>query len=104
LSDGGDSEEWELRAGRENLLGRNDPQHGIFPEIDLTKHDPTSSVSRRHALIHQRNGQYFIEDLGSANGTFLNELTRLPKGEQRLLSNGAELKLGSVRLRFMLLD
>ncbi len=29
-------------------------------------------VSRQHALVYRREGQCYIEDLGSANGTFLN--------------------------------
>jgi eukaryotic-like serine/threonine-protein kinase len=103
---GGEGElaEWELKAEGEIMLGRIDPQQGIYPQIDLTMHDPTSSVSRRHARIYQRNGQFFLADLGSSNGTFLNGSNRLPKGEQHALTNGAELKLGEVRLRFVLFD
>jgi pSer/pThr/pTyr-binding forkhead associated (FHA) protein len=32
-----------------------------------------SSVSRQHAVIQRRNGQFFVTDLGSTNGTFVNE-------------------------------
>ena len=35
-------------------------------------------LSRRHAYIHQKSGQAYIEDLGSSNGTFVDGL-RLPK-------------------------
>jgi serine/threonine protein kinase len=104
LSGSGDLAEWELKAEGETLLGRIDPQQGIYPQIDLTKHDPTSSVSRRHAQIHQCNDQFFLEDLGSSNGTFLNGSNRLLKGEQHALTNGAELKLGEVKLRFVSFD
>lgn len=31
------------------------------------------SASGRHAFIYYRDGHYFIEDLGSLNGTYLNE-------------------------------
>jgi len=31
-----------------------------------------SSVSRVHAVITLEDGQYFLDDLGSSNGTFLN--------------------------------
>src|SRR5262249_11271640 len=33
---------------------------------------PALEISRSHARIWQRDGSYFIEDLGSSNGTFLN--------------------------------
>ena len=32
-----------------------------------------SSVSRQHAVIIRRNGQFFLSDLGSTNGTFIND-------------------------------
>ena len=32
-----------------------------------------TSVSRQHAVIQRRNGQFFVTDLGSTNGTFVNE-------------------------------
>ena len=31
-------------------------------------------VSRRHATLSYRNGKYFLKDLGSSNGTLVNEL------------------------------
>lgn len=34
---------------------------------------PNSAVSRRHAIINRSGGQFFIEDLGSRNGTFVNQ-------------------------------
>jgi predicted component of type VI protein secretion system len=37
---------------------------------DLVLTDP--SVSRRHAMIRRRDGEYAVEDLGSLNGTYLN--------------------------------
>jgi hypothetical protein len=32
----------------------------------------SDSISRRHAIVRQRDGDYLIEDLGSTNGTLLN--------------------------------
>lgn len=46
------------------ILGR--PRHGVHVDIDLT---PDLRVSRPHARISVAEGQYWIEDLGSANGT-----------------------------------
>jgi pSer/pThr/pTyr-binding forkhead associated (FHA) protein len=42
------------------------------------------AVSRRHAAILRESGQYFVEDLQSRNGTYLNDkrvTDRLPLGE-----------------------
>lgn len=56
------------------------------------------AVSGRHALITQEGGQFYIEDLNSSNGTFLNGERLLGK---RPLSNGDIIGLGqSVFLRF----
>ncbi|MBI3862098.1 MAG: PAS domain S-box protein, partial [Planctomycetia bacterium] len=43
---------------------------GRHPDCDIRVFDDT--VSRRHARITRRNGDFFIEDLGSRNGTYLN--------------------------------
>ena len=58
-------------------------------------------VSRRHAKIIARESQFFIEDLGSANGTFVNGSGKLPKGQLHALSSGDEVRLGETLLRFM---
>lgn len=87
------------------LLGRTDPHTGIFPEIDLTVHDPETKVSRRHARIYRQGEQFLIEDLGSVNGTIVNSLSggsiRLNQKSPRVLSAGDEVKLGSTTLKFM---
>jgi hypothetical protein len=57
-----------LRDG-ELLIGRADPARGITPAIDLTADD---AVSRRHARVARRGGACFLTDLGSTNGTKLN--------------------------------
>ncbi len=46
------------------VLGR--PRHGLHIDIDLT---PDLRVSRPHARISLADGEHWIEDLGSANGT-----------------------------------
>jgi serine phosphatase RsbU (regulator of sigma subunit) len=56
-----------------------------------------SSVSRRHALIAFENGAWVVRDLGSANGTFVND-RRVPA--EAPLAGGDTLRLGSVLLRF----
>ena len=58
------------------------------------------SVSRRHARITLSNGQYFVEDLGSTNGTFINRGKRLPPGQRQALCDGDEIIVGKTFLRF----
>ena len=88
------------------LIGRTDPHTGIFPEIDLTMHDPETKVSRRHARIYRQGEQFLIEDLGSVNGTIVNSISggsiRLNTKSPRVLSTGDELKLGGTTLKFMI--
>lgn len=60
------------------LIGRN-------PECALVLDD--DFASGRHARIYEREGQWFVEDLGSTNGTFL--------GSQRL-STPVPVEVGSV--------
>ncbi len=55
---------------------------------------PHRSVSARHAAIRHTLGKYFVRDLGSTNGTFLNG-HRL-ESEQELHS-GDELRFGAAR-------
>jgi len=89
----------------ENLVGRRDPQSNIFPEIDLSRYDPQTKISRRHARIWREGDSFLVEDLGSSNGTVLlpthNEVVRLQPHHPYMLGNGDRLKLGDTTLHFM---
>jgi adenylate cyclase len=61
------------------VLGR--PREGVHVDIDLT---PDLRVSRPHARISIADGHYWIEDLGSANGTELDGHQIKGKGKLRL--------------------
>ena len=93
--------QYPVTSSGESLIGRMDPNRGIRPEVDLSKYDPAARVSRRHARIIAHGNQYFIEDLGSANGTLLNGSIRLVQGKPLVLSDGDELKLGETTLKFL---
>ena len=59
------------------------------------------SVSRHHAQLVFHQGQWFVEDRGSANGTYVNGvLVRAPL----LLTQGCELRLGDDILTFDLVS
>jgi phosphoserine phosphatase RsbU/P len=58
---------------------------------------PNPSVSRRHALVTSEDGDWFVEDIGSGNGTFLNDRVL---SQRAILSSGDRIRLGSVVLEF----
>lgn len=60
-----------------------------------------SSVSRRHCVIRRENGQYWIMDLDSRNGTLVNG--KLTAGET-LLTEGSTLEIGKHKFLFRLDD
>jgi len=88
----------------ESHIGRWDADGGIFPDVDLDSDDPEAKVSRRHARITRRGGQYYIEDLGSTNGTFVNRGRRLLPGDRQNLRDGDEVIVGKTFLKFHLLN
>src|SRR5262245_61791093 len=51
------------------------------------------SVSRRHAMLTNDGGEWFVEDLGSGNGTFLNDRII---SQRSTLVNRDQIRLGSV--------
>jgi serine/threonine protein kinase len=85
-----------------NLVGRTDPQSNIFPDIDLSRFDPETKISRRHARIWREGDTFLLEDLGSVNGTVVNDAVRLGPRQPRPLANGDRLRLGETMLHFLL--
>ncbi|WP_338865389.1 FHA domain-containing protein [Myxococcus stipitatus] len=85
-----------LQAGRELVFEQAEVKVGRTSENDVVLHD--HGVSRHHARIVMRGGQYFAEDVGSANGTLLNG--RRLTGEQ-LLRDGDRIGLGPVEFTFV---
>ena len=68
---------------------------GRSPDCAVFLDDVT--VSRRHAVLLERDGHWFVEDQGSLNGTFVNR-RRVDSSE---LSDGDELQIGKYRLTFL---
>ena len=86
--------EYPLR-GDSTLIGR---QGGQVPvDLDIGFYDPEGYISRNHARITVAQRRYQITDLGSSNGTFVNE-QQLTPNVPRLLSNGDQIRLGRVVL------
>src|SRR6478735_8851116 len=57
-----------------------------------------SAVSRLHAAIVAVGNDHILEDLASANGTFVNG-KRIPR--RRILQHGDVVEFGAYRLRYM---
>ena len=88
-SGGGRAGETFHPEGERTTIGRS-------PDCEIFLDDVT--VSRKHAVLTQRDDGFFIEDLGSLNGTFLNR-HRIESGQ---LNDGDELQIGKYRLTFLL--
>jgi ABC transport system ATP-binding/permease protein len=72
---------------QERLIVARDPDAEIL--IDHPE------VSRRHAVLIREDDGYTLEDLGSANGTFIND-RRLEPGERVLLQRGDRIRFAVV--------
>lgn len=53
---------------RSALIGRVSASRNIVPDVDCTS---DTGVSRRHAQLSTDGRRWFVEDLGSSNGTFV---------------------------------
>lgn len=61
------------------------PNDSIPPDIDVSTFPNADVVSRVHAKISVAEGRYyFIEDLGSRNGTYLNGTLLKPQNRRQL--------------------
>lgn len=84
----------------EITVGRPDPVTGIAPDVDLSTHDTMRSVSRRHAKIFRQGDAFFVcEEVGTANGTFVNA-ERIKTGDRVKLADGDQVSFGRVATVF----
>ena len=80
-----------------NFLGRADEKP---VDIDLEDQEPPDRVwcSRQHACISFEGDVLAIEDLNSANGTFVNR-RRVYPGQRRTLAPNDIIQIGNVQLK-----
>ena len=62
-----------------------------------------SSISRYHFSITYENGEVYVADMGSANGTFVDGV-KLEEEGQRLLGGGEEILIGNLRIIYHHID
>lgn len=86
---------------QETIIGRSHPRDATVPDIDLWSLglEDARTASRRHCRVFWHDGGYFLEDLGSMNGTQLNERPLEPS-QLYPLHDGDRITAGRVQLIF----
>lgn len=85
------------RAGSVFPLTHESLRIGKAQDNDLVLDHPT--VSRNHLVVRRQGDRFLVQDLGSTNGTYVNDRRLDPHTRQRLF-DGDELRLAStVRAR-----
>jgi serine/threonine protein kinase len=83
-------------------IGRQGEQKKVATDIDVTALDTGKLASRRHAMVQLRDETFYISDLGSTNGTYVNGEKIKPQ-EPRALKAGDVIELGKHGVRFTFL-
>lgn len=83
------------RAGEAFPLSKQRITVGRRPDSDVFLDDVT--VSRDHAVIVRRGSDYYLDDCGSLNGTYVNR----HRIESHRLGDGDELQIGKYKLAFL---
>ena len=85
-------------VGRDQALGAGECVVGRDPSADFVIEE--RGASRRHFRVYQDGGQYFVEDLGSTNGTRINGR----RAKRWKLSDGDVIQVGAVEMTFVQKD
>jgi pSer/pThr/pTyr-binding forkhead associated (FHA) protein len=80
--------------GSQFLLEKDVTSVGRHPESDIFLDDIT--VSRRHAEVRRKEGGFFVHDMGSLNGTYVNR----DRVDNTQLAHRDELQVGKFKLVF----
>jgi pSer/pThr/pTyr-binding forkhead associated (FHA) protein len=83
------------RSGESFALQGDRMTVGRRPDSDIFLDDVT--VSRDHAVIVHRGHDYYLDDCGSLNGTYVNR----KRIESHRLADGDELQVGKYKLAFL---
>jgi diguanylate cyclase (GGDEF)-like protein len=81
--------------GRRHTLTRN--EHTVGRRTDLDLHFDIDSVSRRHGRFLRSGDDWWVEDQGSTNGTFVNDVAIT----RRKLEDGDIVRFGEAVVKFL---
>ncbi|TVR20805.1 MAG: FHA domain-containing protein [Anaerolineaceae bacterium] len=99
LVDGAPMVEYVLESDGDAVIGRSDLKNPLQPHIDLSEQGAyRMGVSRRHAMLRLRDGRLHLVDLGSRNGSFINENQLMPH-QPMMIASDDEIRLGRMVLR-----
>lgn len=76
-----------------SLIRIGKPNDRVPPDIDVSGFPNSEIVSRVHAQLRVEGDVYYIEDVGSSNGTYVNNMP-LPYGNRHRLRPGDRIALG----------
>ncbi len=76
-----------------SVINLGKPNNQFPPDIDVSGFPNSEIVSRIHGRLVVENDDFYIEDLGSSNGTFINHLPLL-EGNRHKLKMGDQISLG----------
>jgi hypothetical protein len=78
-------------------IGRKSTSKGTNPEIDLSEKPLDTGVSHSHALLTLSvDGVWLVSDLGSTNGTYINDEAKpLSAGQSRSVGDGDRVHVGA---------
>lgn len=87
-----------INGNKTITIGRRDPKRRVNPTLDLTEDNGAKlGVSRMHAEINYVNGRYYVRDLDSANGTWVNEAKLAPQ-QPFPIDSGDQIRLGQIAI------
>lgn len=97
-----------VSAGGQEILVSGQPEltigrayKNVVPNIDLGPYGGSKAgVSRRHSRLIHKGDDWFVEDLASTNGTFVNGV-RITPHEMVAIENGDLIRCGQIELRFV---
>lgn len=84
--------------GHRFFLNQDSMIMGRDPAVELSVND--QGISRKHAKIDKKDGKVFITDMGSSNGTLVND-KKLEANSTRELAKEDMIKVGSTILKFL---
>ena len=85
----------------QSILGRTDPDTGVFPDVDLSRFDAGRYVSRQHATIRRNGTQFYITAHKSLNPTRVDGYL-VAAGTTVPLQDGARLEFADLICNFVI--